>query len=608
MSRFRLSLISTATVAVLAAGAFPAAHAAQTVAPVTVTATRTAQTADESLSSVSVITREEIERSQATSMSELLSREPGVEFTRSGGRGTNSSIFLRGTESDHVLVLVDGVEVGSATTGTAAFEDLPLANVERIEIVRGPRSSLYGSRAIGGVIQIFTRDGEGGHASVSAGSNDLRKGSAGYGFKSGGTSVSINVAAEETDGIDARENDCAFCADEPDDDGYESRSVNISASQEIGDRVTVSGRVLAADSEAEFDGSFQNSAESEQRIYSARVDAQMTSSWSGRVQLSHSEDNSDNFIDGQPASTFNTTRDAFSLQNEITVGTSQVVSLGLDAETTDIESSNTYAVDSRDTAGIYAQHQWVGEAWNTEVSIRREDYDAFEDPVTGSVAVGYSVMPAVQAFASYGTAFRAPTFNELYFPGFGNPNLEPEESRSAELGLRGSPGALRWETALYSTEIDQLIVNAVGPGGLAPRNVEQARITGVEVIIGVATERWDGDVSLDLKDTENLDTGAELPRRAQFGLEGSLTRRIGEWSVGADVQVRGERFDDTANTVPLDAYGLVDLRASWHFAKDWTTRFRLANVTDTDYALADTYNTAGRTWMLEVAWRPGSTD
>lgn len=594
-------------VAALSAISLPAL-AAETIAPVTVTATRSAETANESLSSVTVVHREDIERSQTSSMGELLSRQPGVEFTRNGGRGTNSSIFLRGTESDHVLVLVDGVEVGSATTGTASFEDLPLANVERIEIVRGPRSSLYGSRAIGGVIQIFTRDGEGGHATVGAGSHYRRQGSAGYGSKSGGTSFSVNVSAEETDGIDTRENDCMFCADEPDDDGYENQSVNARISQDIGEAITVSGRILATDSEVEFDGNSQNRTESQQRVYSGRVDARVTGNWSTRVQLSRSTDDSDNFLNRQPANTFDTTRDAFAWQNEITVGTSQIVTLGLDTESVEVDSNLTFAEEERDVTGAYIQHQWSGQAWNSEVSLRGEDYDNFDDPTTGSIALGYRFNDSVQAFASYGTAFRAPTFNELYFPGFGNDDLEPEESRTIEAGLRGRYQALRWETTAYRTEIDELIDTVSVGGQFAPENVDEARIQGVEFIVGVTTDEWDGNVSIDLKDAENTETGQELSRRAEIGLKGGLTRDFGDWSIGTDVTVQGERFDDAANTVPLDAYALVDLRASWDFARDWTARLKVANVGDTDYTLADTYNTLGRTALLEVAWRPGSAE
>jgi vitamin B12 transporter len=587
----------------------PCAIAADTIAPVTVTATRSAETADESLASVTVVDREEIERSQTASMGELLARQPGIEFTRNGGRGTSSSIFMRGTESDHVLVLIDGVEVGSATSGTASLEDLPLANVERIEIVRGPRSSLYGSRAIGGVIQIFTREGEGGHASVGAGTHDRRQGSAGYGARHGGTSFSINVSAEETDGIDARENDCLFCANEPDDDGYENQSVNARLSQDITEAVAVSGRILATDSEVEYDGSFQNRTESEQRVYSGRFDARLTGNWSTRVQLSRSTDDSENFLDQQRANTFDTTRDALNWQNEVTLGASQIITLGVDAESTSIDSNLNYEVDERDTTGIYAQHQWTGRAWSTEFSLRGENYDDFEDPTTGSLALGYRFNDSVQAFASYGTAFRAPTFNELYFPGFGNPDLEPEESRTVEAGLRGRYQAMRWEATAYRTEIDELIDTVAAGGGLfAPENVDEARIQGLEFIVGVTTNEWDGNVTLDLKDAENTETGQELARRSEIGIKGGLTRDFGDWSIGSDVKVQGDRFDDAANTAPLDAYALIDLRASWDFARDWTARLKIANVGDTDYTLADTYNTLGRTALLEVAWRPGPSD
>jgi len=588
------------------------------VSPVVVTATRTAQTADESLSSISVVTREDIERAQATSLPELLGRVQGVDFTQNGGRGKASSLFIRGTNSDQVIVLIDGVRVGSATLGTTAFESLPIDNIERIEVVRGPRSSLYGADAIGGVIQIFTRQSDGPRASVGFGSNEYGRVSAGYGSQGDRSGFSIDVSAEDTEGFDARENDCLFCADEPDDDGFESANVSLRGRHELTADVELSGSLLIADTENEFDGSFQNSTEQQQTVAAGTVDWTITSTWQSRLSVGRSTDESENFLDGNDASFFDTERTDIRWQNDVTMGDAQVLTLGVDVLNDEIDSSNDFDVEERETTGVFVQHQWTGPDWNTQASVRRESFDdgfdnpdtgdEFDDQTTGSIAAGYRIREDLRVFGSLGTAFRAPTFNELFFPGFGNPDLDPEESKTYELGLRGSAGVVNWEVTAYRTVIDDLIAFNVATS--APENIDEATIKGIEVGIDARWPDWQVSANADFKDPEDSaggdagNEGNELPRRAEQGYNAGVTHYAGAWTLGVDISHEGPRFDDVGNFTPLASYTLIDLRASWAFAPDWQARFKVENAGDVDHTIVDTFNTGGRLFLFQLDWQP----
>ncbi|MDZ7828053.1 MAG: TonB-dependent receptor [Halofilum sp. (in: g-proteobacteria)] len=590
------------------------------VSPVVVTATRTAQTADQSLSSVSVISREDIERTQATSLPELLGRVQGVDFTQNGGRGKASSLFIRGTNSDQIIVLIDGVRVGSATLGTTSFEGLPLDNVERIEVVRGPRSSLYGADAIGGVIQIFTRASEGPRASIGFGSNEYGRFSAGYGRQGDRSGFSIDVSAEDTEGFDARENDCLFCADEPDDDGFESANVSLRGRHEITNDVELSGSLLVADTENEFDGSFQNSGEQRQTVATGKIDWRVTDRWDSKLSIGRSTDDTDNFLDGDDASFFETERTDIRWQNDITVGDAQLVTMGVDVLRDEIDSSNDFDVEERETTGVFVQHQWTGLNWNTQVNVRRESFDdgfdnpnsgdEFDDQTTGSIAAGYRIGQGLRAFGSYGTAFKAPSFNQLFFPGFGNPDLDPEESKTYELGLRGRAGAVNWEVTAYRTVIDDLI--AFNVATFAPENIDEATIQGIEVGFDANWRDWQVSANADFKDPEDSaggtpgNEGNQLPRRAERGYNASVTHLDGAWTYGVDIAHEGPRFDDVGNFTPLASYTLVDLRASWAFAPDWRARFKVENAGDVDHTIVNTYKTGGRLFLFQLDWQPGA--
>ncbi len=580
--------------------------------PVVVTASRTAETADETLAPVTVITRRDIERRQAQSVQDLLRGVPGLDVVNNGGPGKSTSVFLRGTESDHVLVLIDGVKVGSATLGTTPFEDIPVAQIERIEIVRGPRSSLYGSEAIGGVIQIFTRKGGGALRpwfSIGGGSHRTYRASAGL---SGGGErgwFSLGASGIDTQGFNACDgNLAAGCFTvEPDRDGYRNRSVSLRAGYRFDEGLAVDLHALRASGKNEFDGGFVNESESLQQVIGGTLRYAPRDAWDLTLTAGRSWSKSDNFKDGVFQTRFDTVRDTLSLQNDIALAEEHLLTLGVDYRKDRVDSTTAYAVTSRRDTGLFAQYQgWFG-AHDLQLSLRRDDDQQFGRHTTGSLAWGHALGDDLRLTAAYGTAFKAPTFNELYYPfGFGNPNLRPERSRSLEIGLRGRPDWGRWSLNAYETRIHDLI--AYDASIFSSNNIDRARIRGLEATLGTRLGGWDLNASLTLLDPRNEGGGANdgnvLPRRARQSLRLDADRDFGRYRLGATLVAAGRRYDDLANTRELDAYATLDLRAEYALAKDWRLQGRIENLFDTDYQTAAFYNQPGRGLYLTLRYQP----
>jgi vitamin B12 transporter len=599
--------------ATLLLGSTPSVFADDTVEPIIVTATRTAQTADETLAAVTVITRRDIERSQAQSVQDLLRGEPGVSISNNGGPGKATSVFLRGTESDHVLVLIDGVKVGSATLGTTAFQDIPVEQIERIEIVRGPRSSLYGSEAIGGVIQIFTRQGGGApkpYLNLGGGSYQTYNASAGV--SGGGERGWFNVSTSgiTTEGFNAcngkpSPNGAGCFVIEPDKDGYRNAAGSARAGYRFANGAEVDVHALRAEGKNRYDGSFVNESESVQQVMGGRVRFAPLAPWHMTLAAGQSRDDSDNFKDGVFKSRFNTTRDSATLQNDVTLGQAHLVTVGLDHQNDKIDSSTAYAVTSRDNKGLFAQYQGAFGPQNVQLAVRGDDNEQFGERTTGGLAWGYNLNGGLRLTASYGTAFKAPTFNELYFPGFGNPNIRPEESKSYEVGLRGKHVWGGWSLSAYQTDVNDLIAYDASLG--APTNIDEARIRGIEAALSARLRDWQWRSALTLLDPENRASGANygkvLPRRAEQALRLDLDRVLGRFRIGGTLLAEGRRYDDLANTRELGGYATVDLRAEYAFAKVWRLQARIENLFDKDYETAAFFNQPGRSFYLTLRYQ-----
>ncbi|MEJ2620980.1 MAG: TonB-dependent vitamin B12 receptor [Candidatus Thiodiazotropha sp.] len=574
-----------------------------------VTATRTNQSIDQSLASVSVITREDIERLQANSLPELLSGLSGISISNNGGPGKATSLFLRGTESDHVLVFIDGIKVGSATLGTVPFENIPLAQIERIEIARGPRSSLYGSEAIGGVIQIFTRSGSDQsetHASLLLGSHDTYDGTLGFSINSDNSWFTLDLAQSDTEGFDAcRNSSSGGCnTDEPDDDGYRSESASFRAGHSFNDNLEAELHALRADGESEYDGSFVNESETRQQLFGVNLRYHPIENWLLSLAAGKNWNESDNFKDGVYMTTFDTERDSASLQNDIELATDQLLSLGIDFQQEKLNSSTQYDLNKRDNRGYFLQYQGAFAENSFELSLREDDYDAFGNQTTGGAALGYNINRRLKFWVSYATAFKVPTFNELYYPNFGNPDLQPEESTSYEIAAQGDVGWGNWRVSAYRTVIDQLIGY---DASYTPVNIDEALIRGIEAQINARFGLWHTSTNITLLDPENSSSGSndgnQLPRRPKQSLRFELDREIGAYNLGLSLLAESKRYDDLANTRELSGYGTLDLRAGYQINDAWRLQGRFENVFDKHYETASFYNQPGRGFYLTLNYQ-----
>jgi vitamin B12 transporter len=583
---------------------------------VVVTATRTAVTADAALAPVEVIDHDAIQRSQATSLGQLLRGRAGINLSNQGGEGKLSTLFVRGAESDHVLVLVDGVRIGSATSGLASFQDLPIALIDRIEIVRGPRSSLYGSDAIGGVIQIFTRRDQGEatfrfHA--GAGSHGRREGGIGFGGGNERGWFGFDAGMVKTDGIDA----CrgagfpvfagCFVEGQTDRDGYENHAVSARGGIMIGDEVTLQAHALHVSGHNEYDGSFVDNSDIVQQAFGAQLQWKASDAFTLTVSAGTNKDSSDNFLGDAPQGFFASHRDTASVQADFVPAEGQVITVGADWLRDRVSSDTAFDDSRRGDRAAFAQYQGHFGAQDVQLAVRHDDNDQFGGKTTGNAAWGLGFGEGWRVTAGYGTAFKAPTFNELYYPFFGNPALRPEASRTAEAGLTWRGETIGVHLDAFETRVDDLIAYDASLG--LPNNIDEARLRGAELRAEGALWGWNVAGAASWLDPENRaagpNRGKDLPRRARETARLDVDHAFGAIRVGLTGVAEGARWDDVANSRRLGGFATLDLRAEYRLADAWTLQAGVANVFDRQYETAAYYNQAGRTWTVAVRFDPG---
>ncbi len=590
--------------------------------PIVVTATRTAQTGDETLASVTVVDRAEIDRRQSRTMTDVLRGLPGVEISSNGGLGHNTSVYLRGTRPDHTLLLIDGVRIGSASSGFLPWASIPLGQVERVEVVRGPSSSLYGSEAIGGVVQVFTRRGEAGPLTprLLVGAGTYNSVNAQFGLSAGTETdygsgwFDAGLGFDQTQGFNV-------CSGAPrsaggggcgvyefDDDGYTNGNGSLRAGWSFSDRLELDVNFLRSVGDLDYDGSlfFGNEKRQVLQVAGARVVAQPFDPWTLTLRAGRSWDDSEIFANGRFINRLDTRRDQLSWQNDIAFAPEQLATLGIDYLRDELDTPTAYAETSRNTIGVFGQYLGSLLGQDLQLSLRHDDNEQYGGKTTGNALWGYLFDNGLRLTAGYGTAFKAPTFNDLYFPGFGNLDLEPENSRSVELGLSGRHRWGAWAVNAYQTDIDDLI--AFDPATFSPMNIDRARIRGLEFWTTAQLSGWLLDANLTLLDPRNESEGPNdgklLPRRAEQIFRFDADRQFGKIGLGATLFVSGRRFDDDANRIRLDSYALVDLRADFAFSDSLRIEGRIENLFDEDYETAHFFNQPGRTVFVALRYEP----
>ncbi|MBU8977619.1 TonB-dependent vitamin B12 receptor [Lysobacter sp. MMG2] len=586
---------------------------------VVVTANRTAVTVNDALAPVEVIDAEQIRRSQARSLPDLLRGRAGITLSNQGGQGKLTTLFLRGAESDHVLVLVDGIRIGSATSGLASLQDLPVDLIDRVEIVRGPRSSLYGADAIGGVIQVFTRRDREGFAprvTVGGGSNGLNEFATGFGGGNGRAWFGADYSRSHTQGINACNGyfdpvtfdgaGCFIAPDsQPDRDGYTRDALSVRGGVDFNEQWTLEGHALRNEGDNEFDGDFTDRAKTVQQVVGGKLRWHPNDRVDLHLTAGRNQDASDNYLGDTYLDYFSTYRDSATLQGDFGLAQHHLLTVGLDWLEDSVSSTTPYDESSRDNKAAFVQYQGRFAAQSLEASVRRDDNEQFGGHTTGSAAYGIEFAQNWRITAGYGSAFKAPTFNELYFPFFGNANLRPEDSDTWELGVAWRGDALNVRLDTFSTEVDDLIAFDAALG--LPNNVERARMQGAELGVDTTVAEWTIAGAISYLDTENRSgfyEGNELARRAKNSARVDVDRAFDDFRIGLTAVGEGSRFDDVANTRRLGGYGTIDLRAEYAITPALTLQARVANVFDREYETVAFYNQAGREWFLTLRYAP----
>jgi vitamin B12 transporter len=571
---------------------------------IVVTATRTPVPAAEVAVPVIVITREEIERSLAGDVGELLKQHAGVEIGRNGGPGQVASLFIRGTNNDHAVVLVDGVRVNPGTIGGAAIQHILPEAIERIEVVKSPRSSLYGSDALGGVVQIFTRAAARDRfaAMASGGRYGTLNGQldAGIAFGERG-GLGITVGHVDSDGFPARELAVT-------DSGYDNTTANVLAEVAASDALTVRARAWHAEGTSEYFDFFLSpvSQDFENFAYAAEAEFRPRDRVRARVNVSRVEDDlrqndSDDFV--------RTRRDAVDLQTDWRLPRGHELTAGalLQREDTDTLSFGLSFDEKTDVDMFFLQDRWSGGPHDALVAGGFTDHETFGSETTWNAEYGVTLPSRTRLSFAAGTAFHAPDATDRY--GFGgNPALEPERSSQLEIGIRQPIGTSHeLYLSAFGNEIDDLIVfRILDPATFEGRNenVEQARIRGVEAGYSLAGAGWRARIEAWLHDPENRSTGERLLRRAREGASFAVQRRFARAELGLDVLASGERKDfGFPAQLTLDGYVLVGAAVRHEISDAWSVQARVDNAFDEEYELANGFNTAGRSFTLATRYR-----
>ncbi|MGE5172029.1 MAG: TonB-dependent receptor domain-containing protein [Rudaea sp.] len=578
--------------------------------PVFVTASRSPQRLLDLVADVTLIDARAIARSGVADLPSLLARQPGVEIVQNGGPGATSGVFLRGANAAQTLVLVDGMRVASASSGATALEAIPLGQIDHIEILRGPASSLYGADAIGGVIQIFTRRGATGaraHASAAYGTFETWDAAAGVAGGNASARGSVDVAGRRSAGFNAIVNPANLSYD-PDRDGYRNASVSANGALDYADAQRLVVQYFKSHLDSAFDAgdAFDDRTITTVTSWQAASENRLTGAWNSRVSFGDGSDRSVSKT-GFGDFPFETHQRQLAWQNDVTLPAG-ALTLALERREERVESDAGFPVTERDTNAVTAIYRLDAGAHAVQANVRHDHSSQYGRRTTGALAWGYRVAPAWRVTASAGTAFKAPTFNDLYFPDFSNPDLRPETSRNFEAGVHWTAraGGLAWEAhaVAFHNRVDDLIVFQCDVNFIcAPDNVADAVLKGVTLYGDLDWRDTALHASVDLQSPADVATGRLLPRRARRHAALGLRQALGRARVTGELVASSGRFDDAANARRMGGYALVNVVLEWPLDARTTLFLRGDNVLDHNYELAADFATGGAKVSGGVRWR-----
>jgi vitamin B12 transporter len=577
---------------------------------ITVTATRLPVVASEVLADITVLDRQELDRAAGRTLVEILSQQAGLQFSSNGGLGKTASLFIRGLEARHTLLLVDGVRVYAATVGAPSFDNLPLEAIERIEIVRGPMSALYGSGAMGGVIQVFTRhaaQGLGANAKAVLGSHDHAQASAGVSFGDAAFQLAAQVQQVDDRGFSATNPKEPYGSYNPDRDGWRQTGGSLRLGWKPVDGWDLSALALQARGRTGVDDGpgADARAELDNRLAAFSLRGAPRPGWTTRLTAAQSVDVYNTLASASSYAELGAIQSQIrqtSWENTLRTPAGTALLLLERQQETVKQPGAPYDSSQRhidgaaaSLSGAAAGHVWQG-------SLRRDRNSQFGGKTSQAWGYGCSVWPGLRLGASLAQSFVAPSFNQLYYPGFGNPLLLPEEGRHGELNLRWELGGQVLKLAAFRNRYRGYITS-----GPAPVNLPLALIQGTTLAYEGQWRDVAMTASLDQVDPRNATAGSAndgklLPRRAQHALHLGADWTGGAWTAGATLAAYSHRYDDAENSARLGGYATLDLRLETALTARTRLGVRLNNVLGQAYATALGYNQPGRETFLTLQW------
>jgi vitamin B12 transporter len=558
---------------------------------VVVTATRVPTPIEEVLASVVIIDREEIDRSLAGDAADLLRFHAGLDIARNGGPGQTTSLFIRGAESNHTLVMIDGVRINPGTIGQPALQNIAPELIERIEVVKGPRSSLYGTDAIGGVINIITRRGsrDGWTAELGYGDYETREASVSGGLSGRAGDLDLGLSFIDSAGFPTVRGDAT-------DRGFDNLSLNLGGRATLG-VAELTGRVWHAEGNTEYSDFFLTPVDQDFENSAASLGVAMATGADGRLALTAGYIDEE-ILQNQSPDFLKTRRMTLDAQQDWRLGGHHALSAGAQYSDEDAQSESFGLTfdETTEVWNLFLQDRLEYGAHRGVLAAGYTDHETAGSELTWNAEYQYSFASGLAFVLSGGTGFRAPDASDRF--GFGgNPALEPERSESVAAELRHRTGDRHvFRLGAYENDIEDLIEFVLqSDGSFAGENVAEARIRGVEAGYSYAGERWTLDAELALADPENRSTGEQLLRRPKESATLAVQRRFVRFDVGLNLLVAGERSDfGFPEPVELESYVLVDLTAGWRITDRVSLRARIENLLDEDYELASGFNTPER--------------
>lgn len=593
---------------------------------IVVTANRDVQSIENTNAAVTVFTRDDIDRLQPSSVAALLNKVPGVQITQTGGRGSNVGVFIRGTKTAQSLILIDGQRVGSASSGGAALEYLSMDQIERVEVLRGSRSAIYGADAIGGVIQIFTRRSDGNGINprlrIAAGNHGTWERSLGVSGGNDKTRFSLNAALDETKGIDRTRK--SWNPDK-DHDAYRNKSLSFTISHQLTDDIDIGLNTLHQEGKSEYDNptGFAPSkyyAAFNTNSTSAYFNYRVTDFWATRLEVGHSEDKRKDRDKLDKTNVwnnyhYNTFRDSATWLNTLTLNDTNTILVGADFLNDKLHSSTDYDRTSRWNRAGFIQHSYQGDIVFTELGLRHDKNQQYGSKNTWNGGLGFNINPENKLIFSYAEGFRVPTFNDAYSPAGwgGNPNLKPEESKSYEIQWRSQlADKTRLEASVYRSTIRNMIIYVPQGWSGTNYNINKARIHGFEASLHQDLWGWQGVLGVSLVDPRDAKSGHTLQNIARRTVSFDLDRQFGDFSIGAGWLAASSSYGNAANTIDIPGYGIFGIRGSWQATPEIKFDAKIDNLFDKSYYRSTySYNSRiygyreeGITAMFGVTWKP----